>query len=338
MTGPHLCGVCWSSQPFSAAWYKPGRYGRGNYHERVSDIPIGSPPVPPGRHAAPSGWYADPVDQQHERYWDGWQWSRNTRPRERPAGGGAAPSGGGQPGGYGQPNPYGPNPYGSPAPRPSPYGPGPQDGGQGGGYGANPYPTPGTPAPYGSGYPQPGPGVRAAFTADGVPLASWGARLLAVIIDNVLVTVAASVLTFRAISRMAEQFMSLMRQAAQGTVIDPAQASQVFDPSDQWAVIGVTLAVGLIYHAGFLRWKGATPGKLAVGLRVTPVDRGRDPGALGWSSIAVRVAVCLIPGVISIVGPIFRLVDVLFPLWQPKRQALHDLAAKTQVVRPAQRP
>jgi uncharacterized RDD family membrane protein YckC len=24
---------------------------------------------------------------------------------------------------------------------------------------------------------------------------------------------------------------------------------------------------------------------------------------------------------------------VLFPLWHPKRQALHDLAAKTQVVR-----
>jgi uncharacterized RDD family membrane protein YckC len=26
-------------------------------------------------------------------------------------------------------------------------------------------------------------------------------------------------------------------------------------------------------------------------------------------------------------------VDVLFPLWNPKRQALHDIAAKTQVVR-----
>jgi uncharacterized RDD family membrane protein YckC len=25
---------------------------------------------------------------------------------------------------------------------------------------------------------------------------------------------------------------------------------------------------------------------------------------------------------------------VLFPLWTPKRQALHDLAAKTQAIRP----
>src|SRR5215210_4105633 len=48
----------------------------------MSDIPVGSPPVPPGRHAAPGGWYADPVDPARERYWDGWQWSRNTRPRE----------------------------------------------------------------------------------------------------------------------------------------------------------------------------------------------------------------------------------------------------------------
>src|ERR687893_2334959 len=53
-----------------------------NYDGQMSDIPVGSPPVPPGRHAAPGGWYADPVDPARERYWDGWQWSRNTRPRD----------------------------------------------------------------------------------------------------------------------------------------------------------------------------------------------------------------------------------------------------------------
>ena len=59
----------------------------------MSDIPVGSPPVPPGRHAAPGGWYADPVDPARERYWDGWQWSRNTRPREGQAPPYAAPAG-----------------------------------------------------------------------------------------------------------------------------------------------------------------------------------------------------------------------------------------------------
>ncbi len=304
---------------------------------QVSDIPIGSPPVPPGRHAAPGGWYADPVDPQQERYWDGWQWSRNTRPREHAAGGAPA---GGAPGGYGPPapQPYGGNPYGANpsggAPGSNPYGPGgygtgPQDGG----YGSNPYPVPG----YGTGQPRPGQGVRVAHTADGVPLAGWGWRALAVVIDNILVSIVASLLTFRVLTRMGEQFMALMRQAAQGVLIDPAQASQVFSQGDQWTVILTALAVGLVYHAAFLRWRGATPGKLAVGLRVTPVDRGREPGALTWSSIVLRVLVCLVPGAIGIVGPIFRLVDVLFPLWQPKRQALHDLAAKTQVVKPVTR-
>jgi uncharacterized RDD family membrane protein YckC len=102
--------------------------------------------------------------------------------------------------------------------------------------------------------------------------------------------------------------------------------------TNQLIVAFVTLLVGMIYHAGFLRWKSATPGKLICGLRVVPVDRGRDPGPLAWNSIVIRVAFWVLPG-ISAVLRLLTLVDVLFPLWQPKRQALHDLAAKTQVVR-----
>ena len=40
----------------------------------------------------------------------------------------------------------------------------------------------------------------------------------------------------------------------------------------------------------------------------------------------------MLPSVNGLLG-VVRLVDCLFPLWQPKRQALHDLAAKTQVIR-----
>ena len=95
----------------------------------------------------------------------------------------------------------------------------------------------------------------------------------------------------------------------------------------------VTLVVGILYHAGFLRWKSATPGKLICGLRVVPVDHGRDPGPLAWNSIGIRAAVWVLPGISSFLA-LITLVDVLFPLWHPKRQALHDMAAKTQVVRP----
>ena len=84
----------------------------------------------------------------------------------------------------------------------------------------------------------------------------------------------------------------------------------------------------------FLRWKAATPGKLICGLRVVPVDHGHNREPLSWNSITIRVAIWMLPTVNGLLG-VVRLIDGLFPLWQPKRQALHDLAAKTQVIRAA---
>jgi uncharacterized RDD family membrane protein YckC len=73
-------------------------------------------------------------------------------------------------------------------------------------------------------------------------------------------------------------------------------------------------------------------GKLACRLRVVPVDRGLSRPGLSWSAALIRAAVWVLPGISSLLA-LFTVVDALFPLWQPKRQALHDLAAKTQVVR-----
>ena len=91
----------------------------------------------------------------------------------------------------------------------------------------------------------------------------------------------------------------------------------------------------MLYHVTFLRWKGATLGKLVCRLRVVPVDRGRDPGTAGagtrWAS-APRSGCSRGSARCS---RLFTVVDALFPLWHPKRQALHDLAAKTQVVKRA---
>jgi len=38
-----------------------------------------------------------------------------------------------------------------------------------------------------------------------------------------------------------------------------------------------------------------------------------------------------VPGALGLLV-VFKLIDALFPLWHPKRQTLHDLAAHTQVV------
>jgi uncharacterized RDD family membrane protein YckC len=259
----------------------------------VSDIPVGSPPAPPGRHAAPSGWYPDPVNAAQERYWDGWQWSRNTRPRA------------GAPGaGYGQ----------------APY---------------TPYPQPNVTRPVGYATGRAG-SVQATTTADGVPLASWWWRVLAVLIDSMITTAIVTVITFpvwRSLYATLVSFFNAVLEAQRSGITPPTlNTTDLISGTSQLIVALVTLVVGIVYHAGFLRWRSATPGKLICGLRVVPVDRGRDPGPLAWNSIGIRVAFWVLPGISAFLR-LITLVDVLLPLWQPKRQALHDLAAKTQVVR-----
>jgi uncharacterized RDD family membrane protein YckC len=285
----------------------------------MSDIPVGSPPVPPGRHAAPGGWYADPVDPGRERYWDGWQWSRNTRPREA------------------QPPPYtaaaGTAPTGYPGAGPTGY-PGPAAGAPGpvpGGYGQPGYPPSYPPVP---GYAPPAGPV--AVTADGVPLAGWWWRVLAAVIDNILLSIVVTAIAvplwlpvYEAFVGYWEAIVQAQRTGVPPPMIDP---NQLFPIRAQMLLTAVTVGLGLIYHVTFLRWKGATIGKLACRLRVVPVDRGLSRPGLPWNATLIRAAIWVLPGISSLLA-LFTVVDALFPLWQPKRQALHDLAAKTQVTR-----
>ena len=240
----------------------------------MSEIPIGSPPAPPGRHAAPSGWYPDPANGAQERYWDGWQWSRNTRPRAHSA-----------------------------PPRISPY--------------------------------QSGPPQAGARTADGAPLAGWWWRALAIVIDNVILgAVGAIVLApiyLRFLRAMSEAIAGAARAAQAGQPTPPLVPTDLLSASDQLIVTGVTVALALLYIVAFLRWKGATPGKLVCGLRVVPVDHGLSRAPLPWQTVVIRAAIWVLPGLFSLLA-VITVIDALFPLWNPKRQALHDLAARTQVV------
>lgn len=290
-----------------------------------SEIPVGSPPVPPGRHAAPSGWYADPINRANERYWDGWQWSRTTRPNESatppaaPAGQAWTPQAPpGQPYGqqpYGQPDqqqpysqqPYGQQPYGQP------------------GYGQQPYPA--------GGYA----GKPVALTQDGVPLAGWWWRALAIVIDALIVGVVSSLLVLPIYLRLATSlgdfFASAMEAAQAGRPMPPQpDVNALLTGSDQLILVAVGFVVHTLYLVLFVRWRSATPGKLVAGLRVVPVDQGRSTEKLGWSTVVVRALVWTVPNLQTFLV-VIRIIDVMMPLWNPKKQALHDTAAKTQVVK-----
>lgn len=268
----------------------------------MSDIPVGSPPAPPGRHAAPGGWYPDPLDVSRERYWDGWQWSRNTRESEVPPAYRQAPGV--------------PAPYGGPAGQPY------------GAYGAQP-------TAYGPGQPAP-PSRQAAFTGDGVPLAGWWWRALGGLIDALLVGTVSGLATlpfYRELLGAFRTFWDAALLAAQTGAAPPPTPNfaTMISGTDQLLVMVVTFAIGMAYHLPFLRVRGATLGLMACGLRVVPVDEGRRPGRLAWSSVVVRTLLWVLPGALSL--RILTVADVLLPLWHPKRQTLHDLAARTQVVR-----
>ena len=328
----------------------------------MTDIPVGSPPVPPGRHAAPGGWYPDPTDNRRERYWDGWQWSRNTRDADNPAGTPAGPGTAATPSGIpqqppvGGPNqpPYGQNPYPqqgqnpypqqgqNPYPQQDPYGANPygqqafnpqgQNAYGQNAYGPNPYGQNGyAPAPF----PTNVPGQQAVATADGVRLAGWWIRVLAVLIDWLIVSLLAVIPNFgiysRFSARLAAFFSETMRAAEAGRPAPPPIATELLPTTDQITLTLVGVAVALAYNLAFVRLKRATPGKLICGLRIVPVDQGRFTGPLPWPAVLIRVALWVLPKVQAVLL-VFKLADVLFPLWNPKRQALHDLAAKTQVV------
>lgn len=297
--------------------------------------------------AAPiAGWYADPVTPSQYRYWDGQRWTEHVRAL------GAAQLGatgvGGAPG-IGQPgpnDPYGPgNPYGHQGTygQPGAYG---QQGayGQPGAYGQQ-----GAHGRAGA-YLQPGYGQPT--TEDGVPLAGWGMRLLAYLLDGLLLGIlgmVAGLATAPLLQPYTDAATVWMRDtvrlATQGEPVDPATVlADVPVPIDILGigpVIVLTLVpilIGLAYYTLFTRRFGQTPGKMACGLKVVATGRGQDTEPLSWRTCLVRAAIWLVPLLGSYIGALnflglFRYLDGLWPLFDRRRQSLHDKAAGTQVVR-----
>ncbi|MCD9141513.1 RDD family protein [Streptomyces albireticuli] len=225
------------------------------------------------------------------------------RPSEPPpyggAGGGASP-GSGQ--GAGAPYPGGTGGTGGPGGGPGPYpgapggGPGAYPGAPGGGPGG------GTGNPYGDGF-------GAADPLAGMPpLASRWKRLVARIIDGLLVAVPVTV---------------VFSAATWGW--DP------WDDSGKSTGLSIIIAVVyFVYEGLMLTTRGQTVGKMAMQIRVAMLDNGAVPeGRPGWT----RAAVYSLPEVVPCCGFVFWLINVLWCTWDdPYHQCIHDKAAKTVVV------
>jgi uncharacterized RDD family membrane protein YckC len=89
-------------------------------------------------------------------------------------------------------------------------------------------------------------------------------------------------------------------------------------------------AVQVVDEVIFLKLCAGTVGKLACGLRVRAWD---TRGPLTWPVIGKRVLAFQVAASVPQVGGVYYLLDVLWPLWDGRKQALHDKLAGTAVVK-----
>lgn len=171
-------------------------------------------------------------------------------------------------------------------------------------------------------------------TDDGIALAGWWQRVGATLIDGVLMMLVTTIAALPFYDTLRVGF-----EAWWGDAIRAAQLGQpmpdytnpaygLLGPAGSITLIGI--AIQLAYSIGMQIWKSATLGMLALGLRVVPAGQGRHTGGLPIFTAVIRNLAYQLLAYLWFVW----LVNVLLPLGNKKRQTLHDMVARTQVVKP----
>ena len=149
--------------------------------------------------------------------------------------------------------------------------------------------------------------------------ASFGRRFGAWAIDYLLLLIPTSIISFK--MGAIPIFERLMIEAKSG--MTPAIVTEYADAMRPISLI--VIGIGFLYYALFecSKWQ-ATPGKIAVGLRVTDLQGNR----LSVGRSVVRNAVRLINAATALIP----FVAYMAVIWTQRKQGLHDLVAKTLVL------
>ncbi|HEX2099557.1 MAG TPA: RDD family protein [Candidatus Synoicihabitans sp.] len=173
-----------------------------------------------------------------------------------------------------------------------------------------PPPVPTTPNPLGA----PVPGAGSPFTAG--PAAEYGGfwmRFLAKLIDGVILAIIGNII---GMVFLAGNFAELQRLDPE----DPAAMAQMFSVLGRFILISTV--VGLAYHWTFLAAMAATPGKLALGLRIVRADGSR----LSHGRIVGRFFAEYLSSFIIYIGYIIAAFD-------DQKRTLHDYVCDTRVIK-----
>jgi uncharacterized RDD family membrane protein YckC len=211
-----------------------------------------------------------------------------------------------------EPNdPAAPPPYGAPPP---PYGAPPPA------YGAPPsYP--------GAGYPPPPPAYGAPGGEYGPPPgrrvndpADMGSRLVARLIDGIIVGVVSGV-----IAEAVGIHLFRTTTNADGT---KGESFKLYN-GDYFKFILIILIIGGLYEVVMLVSRGATLGKMAMGVRVAMLENGQKP------DLGAAVVRWLIPGLAGAIFGLLQLIVYLSPFFDSshRNRGWYDYAAKTIAVR-----
>ncbi|MEV0001276.1 RDD family protein [Micromonospora sp. NPDC050980] len=296
------------------------------------------------------GWYVDPADPETRRWWDGEGWIGAPIPVDVTPPDGPPPA---------EPEPAAATPApgpdrpvsgaaGSPGPLPTSGVPGqpshwPGQPGQPGQPGpAGPWPgQPGQPgqqaSPPGWPYPQ-WPGRTPVPRPHGLPLASYGARLVARLIDLGVVFLLNALVNgwfvWRYIEAISPYLRETMRRAVNGDTSTEG-LPQIDDQAGGLQVVILLIATALwfAYEVPSMAARGQTFGKRVAGVRALPIEADQPLGFgrafRRWSTLGMPTLLWYCCGL----GLVLQFVDAVSPLFdQPLRQALHDKRAQTVVV------
>lgn len=171
----------------------------------------------------------------------------------------------------------------------------------------------------------PGPAAGVVTAEPGVAYAAWWERLVAFIIDNIVVAIPANI--FMAIAGIGNYDVDRRIQfdPTTGEIVNAGGA--VGSLFSSFVVAQVMMVIYRALMDGNVR--GQTLGKMAMKIAVRDLKTMEPIGpvraAARWTVAAVLFLLAYVPGVI----------DGLFPLWDRQRQTLHDKAISTIVVKVA---
>jgi uncharacterized RDD family membrane protein YckC len=156
-----------------------------------------------------------------------------------------------------------------------------------------------------------------------VPYAGWGIRLGGYLIDVVIFIPLLVVLALAFRHTHALDVHLMMRRNGTNT----RRSVSLLSP--------VITAVAFVVYATILcgRARGQTVGMMAVGVRVVRLGAF---DALGYGRAFWRALVeqfLRILGTVTLILGVIWLLDMLFPLWDSKKQTLHDKIVQTVVIR-----